>query len=600
MEVGKSKKRTNLNLVLKMALQLEEIRKKINSNEKSGVLLKAKFQQNRLKFHAQKRLSNDFTLSELNQSTADFFAFVQNLLPTDKFKLFKELFRYPVVTNEITDIIFDRLSRIFDGQNPAFDYQFLDSKDKDDWEWYRQTILGEPNVWATRGFEYYKTEINSFLVVDLPVLQVSERPEPYFYWLPICHVITWESDKNGNLKYLIFKQKDKKVAVVDDESYRIFEEDKSGNIGELLVESKHSLGYCPACFFINEPLSLDDKDVKLSPLTKVLGSLDWFLFYHISKQQLDLSGSYPIYSGYEQNCDFVNTETGDFCDGGFLRDKAGRYKFDASGVLCNCPKCSSKRIVGPGSFVEIPVPDGDKQPDLRNPIQILSVDKDSLEYNVTEENRLREKIITSVVGYSTNVVNSEAVNETQVKADFEDATTILNRVKKTFEVAQKFVDDTICRLRYGESFISSNVNYGTKFYLYTSVQLREQYQKAKNAGASESELDALQGQIIETEYRNNPIQKQRMIELFALEPYRHLTRSEVLDLYDKGLVSKEELMVKLNFSTLIDKFERENINLLEFGTAIPFARKIKIVSDKLLEYAREKINKTNINNQIIK
>jgi hypothetical protein len=124
----------------------------------------------------------------------------------------------------------------------------------------------------------------------------------------------------------------------------------------------NDVGYCPARFFWNEPLSLSEPDVKQSPLTKQLEALDWFLFYHISKRHLDLYGAYPIYSGYEQSCDFSNGENGDYCDGGFLKDKQGFYKLDAAGLLMRCPKCGDSRINGVGSFVEIPIPDGNIQP----------------------------------------------------------------------------------------------------------------------------------------------------------------------------------------------------------------------------------------------
>lgn len=72
--------------------------------------------------------------------------------------------------------------------------------------------------------------------------------------------------------------------------------------------------------------------------------------------------------------------------------------------------------------------------------------------------------------------------------------------------AQQFVDETVCRLRYGGLFVSAKVNYGTEFYLSNATELRERYKVAKESGASEAELDALQNQIIETEYRNNPTQ----------------------------------------------------------------------------------------------
>lgn len=527
------------------------------------------------------------------QPLNDFFAFVSNILPADKVRLFKTLFRYPVKTNEVTDVCFAKLSRIFDGRNPAFNYQFMNSEQRDDWEYYRQSVLGEPQIWATKGWEYFKTEINSVLVVDLPQEQApgDKYPAPYFYWLPIDSIITFDADKTtGVMRWIIFKQDDNRIAVIDDERYRVFREEK-GNVGELLIDSPHDLGYCPARFFWNEPLSLKEPDVKASPLTKELESLDWFLFYHISKRILDIYGSYPIYSGYEQNCDYSNAENGDHCDGGFIKDKAGNYKFDQAGLLVPCPKCGDKRIAGAGTYIEIPVPDGDKQPDLRNPIQMLTVDRNSLDFNVSEETRLKTNIITAVVGTNEEITTRDALNEQQIQANFESQSTVLNRVKKGFEEAQQFVDETICRLRYGNMFISAKINLGTEFYLYDPNKLRERYKLAKDNGASEAELDALQNQITETEYRHDPTQLQRMLVLSELEPYKHLSRAEVLDLYGKNLISETELRIKLNFANFVRRFERENTNILEFGSQIPFDQKIKVITDKFNEYASENRNR---------
>ena len=143
-------------------------------------------------------------------------------------------------------------------------------------------------------------------------------------------VISYEADPStGVMKWIIFRQDGNRIAVIDDESYRVFRNDHD-NIGELLVENRHSLGYCPARFFWDEPISLADPDIKASPLSKELESLDWYLFFHLSKRQLDLFGAYPIYSGYEKECDFLNEENGDYCDGGYLKDRQGHYKLDAS------------------------------------------------------------------------------------------------------------------------------------------------------------------------------------------------------------------------------------------------------------------------------
>lgn len=537
--------------------------------------------QNRIRFHAQTELS-----ASLAQPTADFLAFVSNLIPHDKFKLFKEMFRYPLKTNEVTGICFDKLSRVFDGRNPAFEYDFASPEDRDDWEDYRRSRLHEPEIWHTEGWEHFKTDINSVLVVDLPEHQDGERPEPYFYWLPIDCVLDWDGH-GDDLDHIVFTtDHDKRIAVIDDTSYRIYTRDAGRNIGSLVSEHPHGLGFCPARFFWQDAISLRDPYIKQSVLTKELESLDWYLFFHISKRHLDLYGSYPIYSGYEQSCDFSNSENGDYCDGGYLKNKQGYYKLDTAGLPCRCPKCGDKRIAGVGSFVEVPIP-VEGQPDLRNPVQMLSVDRSSLDYNVTEEERLKDDIIASVVGMQEEQMSTQAVNESQVRATFESQSTILNRVKKGFEAAQKFVDDTICRLRYGASFSGSVINYGTEFFIYSASELRERYKTAKESGASESELDALQNQIIETEYRTNPAKRHRLMLLSELEPYRHLTRDEMLTLYREGVVTSDELRLKLNFMALIRRFERENTNILEFGSAIPYERKIEIIKATLDGYAKE-------------
>ncbi|MEE1283954.1 MAG: hypothetical protein UHK54_03770, partial [Acutalibacteraceae bacterium] len=65
----------------------------------------------------------------------------------------------------------------------------------------------------------------------------------------------------------------------------------------------------------------------------------------------------------------------------FFGDLLGDVSKKALGTkVVRCPKCGNKRIVGAGSFVEIPVPNADEnQPDLRNPVQLLTVDRNALD-----------------------------------------------------------------------------------------------------------------------------------------------------------------------------------------------------------------------------
>lgn len=330
-----------------------------------------------------------------------------------------------------------------------------------------------------------------------------------------------------------------------------------------------------------------NKDLKKNPLTKELSNLDWYLFFNSSKQHLDLYAPYPIYSAYEADCDFENNETGDYCDGGFLRNSDGNYKMLANGAIEKCPCCSEKRIAGPGSFVEVPVPSRDEGiSDMRSPVQITTIDKDSLDYNTKECERLKNNIIISIVGSGGTVSEKEAINETQVSANFESKTAALMALKINFEAAQKFVEDTVCRLRYGDAFLSSSIDWGTEFYVFTVNELYAKYEQAKRSGALTSELDAIMQQICEVEYRNNPVVMQRMLILKQLEPYPHKTQDEVLDLYGEGLLSEEYVKLKVHFSSLIDRFERENINIVEFASNKTLREKIEIINNKLLDYVR--------------
>lgn len=569
-----------------MALELNQIKQILQKPTKRQTIQKAVNMQRRLRFHTETNVA----VYDINQPTTIFLDWVRQLLPKDKFNIFLQLFKFPLPTPAVVEDVYRELERVFYSRNSSSSYQFTDSELAEDWSQYKKNNLNEPEVWKTTGWKRMQVSPNSILVVDLPQVQTSLRPEPYFYWLEIDAVIDYQTfrlDEN-QFEWLIFKQPEHRIAVFDDTSIRVYQLNEKNEIQSLISEAKHDLGYCPARFFWSTQLNEKNKDLKKNPITKELSNLDWYLFFSISKQHLDLYAPYPIYSAYEADCNFENNETGDYCDGGFLRNAKGEYKILNDGTVEKCPCCSEKRIAGPGSFLEVPIPNqSEGVADMRNPVQITTIDKDSLEYNVNECIRLKNEIIVSVVGSGGTVSEKEAINETQVTANFESKTSVLNALKTNFELAQKFVEDTVCKLRYGGAFISSSVNWGTEFYVFTVTELYSKYKQAKENGASNSELDAISQQILEVEYRNNPLVLQRMLILKQLEPYPHKTLDEVLKLYEKELLNGNLVKLKINFSTLVEKFERENINIIEFASNKPMREKIDIINKKLLEYVTE-------------
>lgn len=564
-----------------MALLREQIKEILRKPEKTGIIRKAIKHQARLRFHTESYIDP----MDISMPFTEFAEWVQKLIPKDKYRIFLSLFKFPTQNIELTGKIYGELERVFDGRNSAVTFQFLDPTLSDDWEAYRHDVLKEPEIWRSNGWDALRTAINCVMIIDLPTEQQGDRPEPYFYFLGIESVIDFKA-KGEALEWIVFKQPGKRIAAFDDTFMRVFQLNEKGEIEELITEVQHGLGYCPAKFFWSTPLSQEQPDIKKSPLSPQLGNLDWLLFFRVSKRHLDLYAPYPIYSAYAADCNFRNNETGDYCDGGYLRNIKGEYKLLRDGAVERCPVCSEKRIAGVGSFIEVPIPK-DNRPDLRDPITITTIDRNSLEYNTEEEKRLADEIYSKVTGTGGEVQQKESINEMQVMANFEDKKNVLLSLKTNFEKAQAFVDETICRLRYGESYLSSNINWGTEFYLYSTEDLQTIYNEAKKSGASEARLDMIADQIIATENRNNPLQMQRMFLLKQLEPYRHLTLSELQGLANRQLIDPIMMLIKINFATFVDRFERENINIMEFGSALPLDRKIDIINQKFIEYAKE-------------
>lgn len=566
-----------------MVLDLKSIQNELTSPSKRGVIQQAVAQQDWIKFHTDTNLDAVYSLP-----FTKFKNFVKSQLPDDKYLLAMNNLKFPLITNRVTEKVFVKLAKLFDGRNPAYNYQFHNTQERDDWEWYRQEILKEPNVWSQDAWEYFKTEINCVMVVDMPLVEDSSDryPQPYFYFVPISNVKSYSVNaRTNNMDWIIYEN-DGKVIVIDGESYRTFDYE-NGTLGKEVSNNRHELGYCPARFFWNEPLSLTKPDVKRSPLSKELSALDWYLFKSLGVKHLDTYASYPIYSVYEEDCDYTDKD-GNICYKGHLQKPDGTFLTDVEGNPILCPICHGKKqLVGAGTLISVPIPQ-EGQPDLRKPVDITTIDKQSLDYNIAELKRLESDIVNSCVGVDNTILNETSLADKQVDASFEDKDNVLNRIKLGFEEAQQWVDSTICRLRYGSAFISAKISYGNEFYTLTPEVLQKRYENLKKSGASESELDAVRQQLIETSYRHNPLMMQRMLILSDLEPFVHRSQEEVEAMRSNGVIPNEVAVLKADFMGFVKQFERENDNILEFGTQIPYDKKIENIYNTLLVYAKQR------------
>jgi hypothetical protein len=537
--------------------------------------------EGRLRLHSALALSGSD--GGVQTALTGFLRWVEDTLQKpDKFDMFCQLLRFPVPTVSLTSEIFSALEKVYDGRDPVFQYDFLAPEVEQDWQEYRREAK-LPEFFRRKVWDTFKERLNSLVVVDLPAEQDGDYPTPYAYCLNIESVHDFELDDSG-FRWVAFKQGEERMAWFDQTHYRLFSV-KGDEIQEVLAEVEHGLGYTPVFFLWDDAATQDTPAVKASPLSEYLGDLDWLLFHQISKRHLDMYASYPVYWGFEIDCEYEHPQGHERCRDGWLVDAGGNYVINrgTKKMLTPCPACGNKRIVGAGSFVQVQVPDAENGiGDMRNPVGVVPAESTSLEYNVKETQRLERKVYEGVVGYGGEPLNDRAVNEKQVRAAFDSKAAMLKNLKTNLEKLQKNVEETICRLRYGSKvFKGATINYGTSFHLATPEDLLAIYEKSRKEGAPMPVLDALQEDYIVARYRHDPLKLQREMILLHLDPFRHRTADEV-----KGYpVNPEELYLKFNFSTLIARFEREQANLIDFGSALPFDTKIERIKQILLDYA---------------
>lgn len=266
---------------------------------------------------------------------------------TDKYAQFEKLLTFPIATNALIDEISDEYVKVFDAQNSLMDYTFTDSKYKELFDEFLQQNNDE-HFWKRDVFGAIFSAINSIVIVDLPQVQLTDYPAPYYYLLSIDQVIDLDYDSiNKRLNYVIFHSKGN-IAAFDDQSYRLFQKGDNEEFIEI-VNEPHDLGYCPANFMWRDNIDPSDCYNKQSPLSSQLGDLDWYLFYSTIKKSLDLYASYPIYWAYEGKCNYRNPQ-GAECEGGFTHYTDG----DGYTKPVPCPSCEAKKTCWSRFIVKCP------------------------------------------------------------------------------------------------------------------------------------------------------------------------------------------------------------------------------------------------------
>lgn len=567
---------------------------------------KAKTLHERLRLHTE--ASQD--AESAGPAFAVFLNWCQKFLPSEKFEKFKMLLFHPLPTVELVSSIYSELQKALYGEDRYLRAEFtVDELESDYFAYLHKT--GDTEFWRNQVFEAVKTAPNSVLIVDLPGIQVTERPEPFGYIKSVEELLSVEFNEEGVCEHISWKKQNDDGSntywFFDDEFFRTFTEDRTGGF-DLFSEVRHSSfdesgqaisgpGYCPARALYSERIS-SRNPLRGNPITRSLGSLDKVLFWEASVEYYETYGAFPMYWMYKETC-LYEDEEGNECENGYIhcevntgeRDEEDNWVMAASQK--KCPKCLARSIVGAGTVKEVDAPSDREDADLREPMGYVGVDVGALTYVEKRLSNRRLEIYRNCVGRGGDTPNSEiAVNEAQVGANFESRQSRLVDFKENFEVAHGWALKTRAIFRYGrERVISCTAYYGVEFYLQSERALQKQLSEQRAAGASQYQLAALRVKIDNTQYRENEEMRTRADILSQLEPYPDLSHSEVVSMASTlpKFIFEKKLELKSNFAYYVRKFERANMDIVRFGSKISLDQKISTIQQKLYDYVDQEI-----------
>jgi hypothetical protein len=504
---------------------------------------------------------------------------------------------------ELTETIYSNAYRVWDSGDPVNEVNF---KDRDLHDEALTYVKNFDKWWLKDYWEAYKHQFCSFIVVDLPEIQSTPRPEPYPFILNVEDVLYIKPTKDKKVDEIIFQSIE---TTGENESKKYYYHYTSefyskylidGEEEELLLMSPHNLKRCPVHKVWNEMLNKKSWLLTKSLITPSFEDIFWYNVKTIESRKADLLYLNPtrqmpkLSCGYNTERDNSNRYKTEFgkakCVGGWLFTLDGKSAvLDGSGDKMLCPVCGKSRHSGGGAGNEIII-DLDAQAIKDGKVnisdalmQFITPDIEGVNVQYQRVTELESRITKHCIGSDEQPTKS-ALNELQQHAIFESKESVLKRISKGISKVITDVEKDMLELRYPDSFISNNYNQGTKFYLYEVSELLEMRDKAKNP-IQKKQIDE---QIIEVKYRNNPKKLDEEKLLYKLLPYNTLTDEEFNERIDnRQIINSEAIGLRLQFSNAIELFESEFGSIIEFFTykfneKIPENKRIEIIRDELI------------------
>ena len=521
------------------------------------------------------------------KNEAGFKKYIQNLekkLSHSKIKKITDFIAYPLPVVNVSNSILTELYKVFDARNSYFDIEIDSATNK-------QRIIPVINdldivEWVIEeGKEVLKNEPNKIVIIDK-----DELGNPYLIDIDSDRVIDFKVKDDAQLDYIIFIHSiikregldEIRYCVYDDMNYNVIVSYNEKYSIELSVP--HGLDYCPARFFVSDSLNSNCEFSRKNPIAKILSKLEEWQNFDTYKTYVDHYVPFPVLEAPEQRCSVENCQDGkihshdQWEENGIMKTRT---------IINDCPSCSNRELIGPGTVIKIPPKTDKDDPSEAGVFRMISNGVDNLNYIKEKLTYLEKDLFSKVVGLN-EIISKEAVNDVQVKSNYDTRQNVLIEIKKQFDEVYIWIVKTASGLINNKAELKISANFGTEFYLLDEQDLQLRFENAKKIGLPESELDSIFRQLLDTKYKGNGNKIERSLMIKYLDPFPFYSVEQCLLLAEKNLISSEDLILKLELINFVDRFELENVPLNNFGTELNPYDRIKKIKETFKIYLNEK------------
>lgn len=505
-----------------------------------------------------------------------------------KFVRISQFMRFPLPIVQITDSILNDYFKVFEGKNRFFNVD----ADRDIDALRSWVDNYKPQQWIEDEARcVLRNKPCSVVVVDR-----MDNGTPYLLNIDSSRLVDAEVKENGQCEYVVFihsitqNEQGKDVinySVYDDKHYRVYSKLRDSDAYELTRIVAHNVGYCPATMFVSTESNTKNPFKRRVAFGPSLSKLEDWTIFDIFRNYVDHYVPFPVTEAPIKKCANTKCKDGKVSEEEVINKATGQTRTKWS----TCPVCEGKdkgTLIGPGTHIGIKLQGDKNREDGSGKFKMHFPETDKIKYVPEKLDDLEMEIRYKTVGVS-DLLNSEAVNETQVKGSFASMESILIRNKVEMDKLYKWIVTTVSKLLYKNASVRISANFGTEFYLVSEEQLQKLFDNAKKIGLPKSEQILIYEQLIDTKYKGNTEKVTRQKMILRLDPLPLYSEKEAIEMHSKGVIDSVLLNLKINFYRFVTRFEDENMTITEFGTNLEMRERLKIILETLKSYNDENI-----------